>query len=394
MKVASPVTIWLTHLAAAVAVLSLILEVFTHNQLYGTILKGLDFALPNFQIYQTPILALLFVSLLVLIIFGNEKVSSGTYVFLWILLLPSILGFSNLDWFKIIGLPFNLGVLAPNLPFTLVLAAGFVLVTTRIFFSFASQIKNTRRELLGRGALELDAQNALSEQSRFFSKLILACTGAALLIVMTASTARVVLQQSLPPLQYPYVILGLACATLLTICTALYLKSHAEISRQPPVSSALISVNAPAVAANVDSCCGCFDRDEKCGAMKRKKLWAFDLWTHARALRAERCHNEFKDACCYLCDLRQSCAISCSFPDPRKNRDVVGNVEKCQLAINMDVPLERECGNCLYYLRPDCPREYDSDKALFRRLYPCENFQPVPNSKSQKKKGYTKTMND
>jgi hypothetical protein len=385
MKVTSPVAMELAQLAAAVAVLSLVLDVFMHNQLYGTILKGLDFALPNFRVYQMPILALLFAGLLLLIILGNEKTSSRTYDFLWILLLPSILWFSNIDWFKILGLPFNFEILAPNLPFTLVLATGLVLATTRIFFSFVSQIKNTRQELLGRGASELDAQNAFREQSRFFSKLILACTGAALLIISTASAAKIVLQQALPPMQYPYVILGLASATMLTICTALYLKSYAEIRRQPPVSSALTSVNAPPMAKNADTYCEYLDRDEKCSAMKRNNLWAIDLWAHTRALRTEKCYNDVKDACCYFCNLHESCAVSCSFPDPRLNRDEVENIKKRQLSISVDAPVEKECGNCLYYLRPECPRDYDSDKTAFRRMYPCQNFQPVPNSTSPKK---------
>lgn len=392
MRVTSPVAMRLMQLAAAVAVLSLVFEVFTRNQLYGMVLKGWAFALPNFRVYQTPILVLLFAGLLFLIVFGNENVSSRTYDFLWILLLPSILWFSNIDWFKILGLPFNFGILAPNLPFTLVLATGLLLATTRIFSSFVSQIKNTKQELLGRGASELDTQNALSEQSRFFSKLILVCTGAALFIVSTASTAKVVLQQSLSPMQYPYVILGLASATMLTICTALYLKSHAEIRRQPPASSALTSVNAPVVTptvtSNADTYCEYFDRDGKCSAMKRNKLWAIDLWAHTRALRTERCHNDIKDACCYLCNLHQSCSVSCSFPDPRINRDEVESIEKRQFFTIMNAPLEKECGNCLYYLRPECPRDYDSDKTAFRRMYPCQNFQLVQTQRPKKEKLY------
>jgi hypothetical protein len=295
MKATSFVTMRLTQLAAAVAVLALVLGVFAYNQLYSTILTRLNFALPNISTFQVPILALLFAGLLIMILFGNEKVSSGTYDFLWILLLPSILWFSSLDWLKMLGSPFNFGAFAANLPFPVVLAAGVVLVTTRIFFSFVSQVKNTRQELLGRGASESDARKAFNEQSRFFSKLILACAGAALLIITAASTARAVLQQSLPTAQYPYVILGLASATLLTICTALYLKSHAEIDRQPKVSSSPASVNSAPVS------------------------------------------------------------------EPKK-----------------------ECGNCLCYMRSDCPREYDTDNALSRRMYPCPSFQPVHNSPKEK----------
>jgi hypothetical protein len=296
MKATSPVAMRLTQFAAAVAVLSLVLEVFAHNQLYSTILTRLNFALPNISTFQIPILALLFAGLLTLILFGNEKVSSRTYDFLWILLLPSILWFSSLDWLKMLGSPFNFGAFAANLPFAVVLAAGVVLVTTRIFFSFVSQVKNTRQELLGRGASVTDTQEAFNGQSRFFSKLILACAGAALLIITTASTARAVLQQSLPTMQYPYVILGLASATVLTVCTALYLKSHAEVDRQPKVSSAPASVNVPAVAV-----------------------------------------------------------------------------------------VTKECGNCVYYLRPNCSRAYDTDNALNRRMHPCQSFQPVPNSTSTRK---------
>ena len=233
MKAASPVAMRLEQLVAAVAVLSLVFEVFMHNRLYGTILNGLNFVLPGFRFYQTPILGLLFASLLALIMFGSEKAGSTTYDLLWLLLLPSILGFSRLDWFKALGLPFNFEAFAPNLPFTLVLAAGLVLVITRIFSSFVSQINNTRKELLGRGASEPDMQKALGEQSGFFSKLILACAGTAVLIVVAASTASAVLQQSLPPEQYPSVILGVVSVTLLTICTGLYLRSHAEIDKQP-----------------------------------------------------------------------------------------------------------------------------------------------------------------
>jgi hypothetical protein len=240
MKATSPVAIRLAQLAAAVAVLSMIFEVFTHDQLYGTIVNGLNFVLPGFRFYQTPILGLLFAGLLVLIMFGSQKAGSTTYDLLWLLLLPSILGFSQLDWFKMLGLPFNFEVFAPNLPFTLVLAAGLVLVITRIFLSSVSQINNTRRELLGRGASEPDTQKALGEQSNFFSKLILVCTGTAVLIVVGASTASAALQQSLPLGQYPYVILGLVSVTLLTICTGLYLRSHAEIDKQ----SKAVSISA------------------------------------------------------------------------------------------------------------------------------------------------------
>ena len=35
-----------------------------------------------------------------------------------------------------------------------------------------------------------------------------------------------------------------------------------------------------------------------------------------------------------------------------------------------------ECGNCTYYLKPECPRGYDHDTELWRSQKPCENFLP------------------
>jgi hypothetical protein len=36
--------------------------------------------------------------------------------------------------------------------------------------------------------------------------------------------------------------------------------------------------------------------------------------------------------------------------------------------------LKKQCGNCIYYLKPECPRQYSNDTELFRKQEPCENF--------------------
>jgi hypothetical protein len=42
------------------------------------------------------------------------------------------------------------------------------------------------------------------------------------------------------------------------------------------------------------------------------------------------------------------------------------------------VPLgvEVDCGNCLYYLKAKCPRDYGHDDRLWRRQDVCEIFKP------------------
>jgi hypothetical protein len=93
------------------------------------------------------------------------------------------------------------------------------------------------------------------------------------------------------------------------------------------------------------------------------------------ALRAEACRNEVKDACCYLCRLRRSCEIRCDLP---KRQRTMKKRESAQLPTSgrtMNESLEMECGNCLYYMRPKCPRGYDHDTELLRKQEPCEVFQ-------------------
>jgi len=36
-----------------------------------------------------------------------------------------------------------------------------------------------------------------------------------------------------------------------------------------------------------------------------------------------------------------------------------------------------ECGNCSFYLKSECPREYSKDTDLWRRQVPCEIFKPM-----------------
>ena len=42
----------------------------------------------------------------------------------------------------------------------------------------------------------------------------------------------------------------------------------------------------------------------------------------------------------------------------------------------------RECGNCIYYLEPECPRGYDRDTGLWRRQAPCEILRRVDAEKT------------
>jgi hypothetical protein len=112
--------------------------------------------------------------------------------------------------------------------------------------------------------------------------------------------------------------------------------------------------------------------DDTCRVVKENDLGA---------LRADKCRNETKDACCYLCDLRRACDISC---DLLENSGAGNNSTKVQLpehVASSNSDIEWECGNCVHYLKPKCPRGYDHDMELWRRQDPCDIFQPIKKDK-------------
>jgi hypothetical protein len=95
------------------------------------------------------------------------------------------------------------------------------------------------------------------------------------------------------------------------------------------------------------------------------------------ALRTEACHNDVKDACCYLCGLRRTCDIRCDLPKKQRAMKERESAQPPTATRTLKESLETECGNCVHYMRPKCPRGYDKDKKLWRKQEPCEVFQSV-----------------
>ena len=107
--------------------------------------------------------------------------------------------------------------------------------------------------------------------------------------------------------------------------------------------------------------------DDSCRAVKEGDLGA---------LRAESCHNEVKDACCYFCSLRENCDISCDLP-LRKERRKAEDGKKFEDRPRLETLSEMECGRCIHYLKTKCPRGYSRDTELWRRQDPCEAFMSI-----------------
>lgn len=106
--------------------------------------------------------------------------------------------------------------------------------------------------------------------------------------------------------------------------------------------------------------------DDSCSAVKASDLGA---------LRAEVCLNEVKDKCCYLCNAKEKCEIGCDLPVKKQRRKSRSEQPPDNRTV-FEAYFEIECGNCVHYLRPECPRGYRRDTELWRRQDPCEKFEP------------------
>jgi hypothetical protein len=124
----------------------------------------------------------------------------------------------------------NFELFTTDLSFIEIYAAGLVLVGGKIFLFFSSQIKNSRLNLLSRGALEADVEKVVSRELVFFSALVVFCIGGAFAIGMITPLLKLIMQTWLQSLLYPYIILGLAATIILAIGVVIYLRSHVEIN--------------------------------------------------------------------------------------------------------------------------------------------------------------------
>lgn len=106
--------------------------------------------------------------------------------------------------------------------------------------------------------------------------------------------------------------------------------------------------------------------DDSCSAVKAADLGA---------LRGEACLNDVKDKCCYFCTVREKCDVGCDLPVRSKKRKPRNDQQPNNRTASQTY-FEIKCGNCVEYLKPECPRGYSRDTELWRRQDPCDKFKP------------------
>ena len=200
----------------------------THNNLYTSILTVLEALNVPQQLSVMILPAILLSAVFTLMLAGAfSKICHLSLI----LLIPSVLWFSNLDWLQILRLPINLQFFKTDLPFTCILYSGLLIISCETLFHFLSQIKSTRSELLSRGADKEDVEKVAIKQFTFASTLTALCTLTTLVIVNAAFLLKTTFQNFTRQILYPYITLGAISTAITIICILAYLRSQAEESQ-------------------------------------------------------------------------------------------------------------------------------------------------------------------
>jgi hypothetical protein len=200
---------------------------FIHNNLYTIILTTMEALNVPQQICAIVLLATLLVAVFAMTVAGAfSRICQISFM----LLIPSILWFSNLDWLQILELPINLQLFKTDLPFTFTLYSGLLIVSCETLHYFLFQIKRTRDELLSRGAYKADVGKVTMKQLKFSSTLTALCMLTTVTITNIAFVLKTTLQNITNQIIYPYIALGTISATITIICILAYLKVQARKS--------------------------------------------------------------------------------------------------------------------------------------------------------------------
>jgi hypothetical protein len=219
---------FLTEASTSLTVFALSYHCFTQNNLYPRLLRVLELLqLPQQLTPLIPPSILLSVALALTLTGAFTKICHLSLV----LLLPSTLWFSNLDWLQILNLPINLQLFKTEMPLTYILGTGVLLFSTETLLHFLQHAKRTRSELLSRGADRWDVEKTAVKQYMFALTLTTLSTLTAVATAAAALLLKAALLNLTAQMPYPYIILGTSAAAITLTSILAYLKAHSKTSQ-------------------------------------------------------------------------------------------------------------------------------------------------------------------
>jgi hypothetical protein len=112
----------------------------------------------------------------------NEARLPLVLLFSWMMLLPSLLYYSSIDWFLSLGLDLSFGDLSNSLPGWMIFFNGLLLVTASLLLRSYLQLRDVRRNLTERGAIREEIDVNLRKGLAFNFAIIGACSLGAVVI--------------------------------------------------------------------------------------------------------------------------------------------------------------------------------------------------------------------
>lgn len=203
-------------------------KIYEFTILFLNVFLQASFLSPIYPFLPTlPIIILFSISLYFYAI-GRQKHLDRIYVLSWLMHLPSLLYFSQIDWLQALGLPVNFQIFETKLSFTETLVVGMLLVVGRILIFYTSQMRETYLELLGRGAEKNDLERMLLGMMMFTLLFVGSSAVASLVISYLIPIFRHLLNPILALLPYPYIVIGVICLIIIPLCIIIYFHSGAS----------------------------------------------------------------------------------------------------------------------------------------------------------------------
>jgi hypothetical protein len=162
----------------------------------------------------------------------NETRLPLVILFGWMMLLPSMLYYSSVDWFLSLGLTITFGDMSNNLPGWMIFLNGLLLITTSLLLRSYMQLRIVRGNLIERGAERKELDDNLRRELSFSAAIVGACClgTAAIAVLAVILTPAFSDLSSVSP--YLYLVIGLAVELIIIAFIVRFLK-YGRILRKP-----------------------------------------------------------------------------------------------------------------------------------------------------------------
>jgi hypothetical protein len=223
--------ITLLEFMATIVLFSLSFYIFAKSFASTVILKVLTSVSPFNWSIDT-----LFVGLTALILLGYLYDTEGggwplAATISWILLLPSLLGYSNTNFLGFFGISFNLGIFKPNVPIPLVLGTGILLAAGDLFFFNMDSLQWIRSRLSSRGAPGKDIDFVIWKDFLYLSGIAIVSAvftlGGGISSLLLAGMLTDLASKSL----LIFIVLPAAASLIISITILLYLRKTDDLGQ-------------------------------------------------------------------------------------------------------------------------------------------------------------------